>query len=249
MRSLIIFTFHIPLRWFRALLSLNIICCHILHNIGTYKGFWIGCIGTSLQLQSIITAHNQWLSKTRSVPCWTTNVFSSTVIDLVLIYKSVTSSTATALWMNPSESDDSYVTTDGQSVSLAWNKAPTWGLQPYFFTVRHLLVCWCEVLSLMRGWVCRLQLLLALASAVILGSESRGTRDYILLSQIWDFPFRLLLRLAGLRWRYSTTPTHGIWIVQSQSHFTTGGLPPISSSWRQALWDSRPEFFSTERLR
>jgi hypothetical protein len=26
---------------------------------------------------------------------------------------------------------------------------------------------------------------------------------------------------------------------QSQSYFTTGGLPPISSSWRQAPWDSR----------
>jgi hypothetical protein len=30
---------------------------------------------------------------------------------------------------------------------------------------------------------------------------------------------------------------------QSQSYFTTGGLPPISSSWRQAPWDSRPEIF------
>jgi hypothetical protein len=30
---------------------------------------------------------------------------------------------------------------------------------------------------------------------------------------------------------------------QSQSYFTTGGLPPISSSWRQAPWDTRPEFF------
>jgi hypothetical protein len=30
---------------------------------------------------------------------------------------------------------------------------------------------------------------------------------------------------------------------QSQSHFTTGGLPPISSSWRQAPWDSRPVYF------
>jgi hypothetical protein len=38
--------------------------------------------------------------------------------------------------------------------------------------------------SLTRGWVCRLQLLLALASAVILGSESRGTHEHILLSQI-----------------------------------------------------------------
>jgi hypothetical protein len=40
--------------------------------------------------------------------------------------------------------------------------------------------------SLMRGWVCRLQLQLALASAVILGSESRGTHEHILLYQIRD---------------------------------------------------------------
>jgi hypothetical protein len=33
-----------------------------------------------------------------------------------------------------------------------------------------------------------LQLLLALASAAILGFEARGTRDHILLSQIRDFP-------------------------------------------------------------
>jgi hypothetical protein len=32
------------------------------------------------------------------------------------------------------------------------------------------------------------QLLLAFASAVILGSESRGSHDHILLSQIRDFP-------------------------------------------------------------
>jgi hypothetical protein len=42
--------------------------------------------------------------------------------------------------------------------------------------------------SLTRGWVCRLQLLLALASAVILRSEFRGTHDHILLSQIRDPP-------------------------------------------------------------
>jgi hypothetical protein len=30
---------------------------------------------------------------------------------------------------------------------------------------------------------------------------------------------------------------------QSKSYFTTGGLPPISSSWRQAPWDPRSEFF------
>jgi hypothetical protein len=42
--------------------------------------------------------------------------------------------------------------------------------------------------SLTRGWVCRLQLLLALANAFILRSESRGTHDHILLSQIRGFP-------------------------------------------------------------
>jgi hypothetical protein len=40
--------------------------------------------------------------------------------------------------------------------------------------------------SLTRGWVCRLQLLLVLASAVILRSESRGTHDHILMYQIQD---------------------------------------------------------------
>jgi hypothetical protein len=57
-----------------------------------------------------------------------------------------------------------------------------------FITVREFRVCWCESLSLTRERVCRLQLLLVLTSAVILGSESRGTRDNILLSQIRDSP-------------------------------------------------------------
>jgi hypothetical protein len=42
--------------------------------------------------------------------------------------------------------------------------------------------------SLTRGWVCRLQLLLVLASTVIHRSDSRGTHDQILLSQIRDSP-------------------------------------------------------------
>jgi hypothetical protein len=41
---------------------------------------------------------------------------------------------------------------------------------------------------LTRGLVCRSQLLLVLASAVILRFESRGTHSLILLSQIRDFP-------------------------------------------------------------
>jgi hypothetical protein len=56
-------------------------------------------------------------------------------------------------------------------------KHPSGSYDQIFVTVRQLRVCWCRVLSLTRERVGRLQLLLGLASAVILGSESRGTRD------------------------------------------------------------------------
>jgi hypothetical protein len=99
---------------------------------------------------------------------------------------------------------ESCITTDGQSTNLSWNKAPILGLRPDFFTRRQLRVCWCGAFSLTRGRVCRLHLLLVLASALIFGTECRGTRDLILLSQIRDFLLRRFLRLTGLRWRYST---------------------------------------------
>jgi hypothetical protein len=79
-----------------------------------------------------------------------------------------------------------------------------------FITVRLLRVCRCGELSLTRGRVCNLLLLLVLANAVIFESESRGTRAHILLPRIRDFPIRRLLHLAGLRWRYSKPPPHGI---------------------------------------
>jgi hypothetical protein len=102
-----------------------------------------------------------------------------------------------------------YITTDGQPANLSWNKAPIWGLRPDLYYCLQVAGCWFAALSLTRGRVCRLLLLLALTSAVFLESESLGTRDHIFLSQIWDFPFRRLLRLAGSRWKYSTPPPHG----------------------------------------
>jgi hypothetical protein len=77
-----------------------------------------------------------------------------------------------------------------------------------FITLWQLRSYFCRTASLTRGRVCRLQFPLVLASAVIFRSESLRTGDHI-LSQFWDFPFRRLLRLAGLRWRYSTPPPHG----------------------------------------
>jgi hypothetical protein len=115
-----------------------------------------------------------------------------------------------ALWLLESSRVESCAKTDGQSASLSWNKAPIWDLQPdFYYCQTRVFFMW--ALSLKVGQVCRLQLLLDLASAVVLESESRGIRDHILLAQICAFPFGRLLRLAGLRWRYLTPPPHGIY--------------------------------------
>jgi hypothetical protein len=53
---------------------------------------------------------------------------------------------------------------------------------------RQLRVCYFVATSLMRGNICNLLLLLVLASAVLLGSESRGTEDHILLPQFLRLP-------------------------------------------------------------
>jgi hypothetical protein len=55
------------------------------------------------------------------------------------------------------------------------------------FTVRQLRICSCGAPSLTRGRAYRSQLLLALSSALILGSQSLGTHGPILLTQIPDF--------------------------------------------------------------
>jgi hypothetical protein len=102
---------------------------------------------------------------------------------------------------------------------------------------RQLRVCYFVAPSRTRGRVSDLlvQLFLGLARAVTLGSKSRRTHGHILLSHLrlpepglpgpliyippeqggpviplaTGFPFRLLLRLAGLRWRCSNPPPHG----------------------------------------
>jgi hypothetical protein len=117
-------------------------------------------------------------------------------------------------------------------------KHPSGAYDQIFITVRRLRVCLCEALSLTRGRVCRLQLLLALTRAVIFGSESCGTRDPILLSQI-RLPFSSSPTTRRVTVEvFDPASTRDCPECQSQSqrqrYFTTAGLPPISSSWRQA---------------
>jgi hypothetical protein len=94
-----------------------------------------------------------------------------------------------AIITRSSGQSQSYIATDGQSISKSWFRAPSGAHDQIFITVWQLLSCFCGAPSLTRGRVCLLYILLALASVALLGSESLGTRDHILLSQIWDFLF------------------------------------------------------------
>jgi hypothetical protein len=79
-------------------------------------------------------------------------------------------------WLCSESESESYVTTDGQSASLSWYKAPIRGLRPDFASVRNMEYVWQlrswfrGSPSLTRGRVCLLYVPLALASAVFLGS-------------------------------------------------------------------------------
>jgi hypothetical protein len=83
----------------------------------------------------------------------------------------------------------SHFTTGGlSSISSSWRQAP-WDSGPaFFFQLKHCCHSPYVTALLTRKYVCYLQLLLTLASAVNLGSDSCGTHDHILLSQIGDSP-------------------------------------------------------------
>jgi hypothetical protein len=101
----------------------------------------------------------------------------------------------------------------------------------------------------MRGRLCLLYMLLALASAILLRSEFLGTRERILLCQIWDFPFRSLVRLTGSRWRYSTPPPHGCNLAE-RSRAVAYCRQPASTVTPdiEPLWDPWPYICSVSRL-
>jgi hypothetical protein len=81
-------------------------------TVSTYRGYtwliitvldWmIGFTDTSITITLNFNNYNsshRWLSRTPSIPYWTTSVFSSTVTDSVLIHESVTSSASVVRWL------------------------------------------------------------------------------------------------------------------------------------------------------
>jgi hypothetical protein len=100
---------------------------------------------------------------------------------------------------------------DRQSVSLSANTAPIWGLRPDFY--------YCQTVAGLLMWGALSIEMTDVSFTVTAGPRQRShsqirvpwdSRPYFLLSQSWDFPFLRLLRLTGLRWRYSTLPPHEI---------------------------------------
>jgi hypothetical protein len=131
----------------------------------------------------------------------------------------------------------SYVTTDGQSASLSWCQAPVWGPRPDFYYCQTVAVM--PMWGALADERTRLSFTMAAGlrqrshSRVRVPrdswpyftvSDSRlpqpggpGPRIYIpqeqggpVITPGTGFPFRRLLRLAGLRWRYSNPPQRGV---------------------------------------
>jgi hypothetical protein len=111
---------------------------------------------------------------------------------------------------------ESYVTTDGQSASVSWIKAPSCGLWPDFH--------YCQAVAGLLMWGALSDERTGLSFTIAVGLRQRSH------SRVRDFPFCRLLRLAGLRWRYSTAPPHGIQRMNSVSLFITSGRTEYKSS-------------------
>jgi hypothetical protein len=87
------------------------------------RGFWIWWLDLlalpynyRYTLNSFSTTSGWWISHVVWLSDWS---LVSRILDLELY--------------SPWTESESYVTTDGESASLSWNKAPIWGLRPDFY--------------------------------------------------------------------------------------------------------------------
>jgi hypothetical protein len=123
-------------------------------------------------------------------------------------------------------------------------KHPSGAYDQIFITVRQLRISCCGALSWREE-----ESVVYNCCCSSPGHSFSGPRPAGLATIFYTLRFETSLFVASYN---SQGYGGGIWprlhtgnlIFQSQSYFTTGGLPPISSSWRQATWDSRPEFFT-----
>jgi hypothetical protein len=107
--------------------------------------------------------------------CYNGNLNTWTVVSLT------TAKFKPLIFLNQSQSQGDFKTGGLPPISSSWRQATIDSRQGIFFQLNPWGHSPYVTSSLMREWMCRFQFLLVLASAVILWSESRGTRDHILL--------------------------------------------------------------------
>jgi hypothetical protein len=112
------------------------------------------------------------------------------------------------------------------SVSKSWRRAPSWAHDKVFITVSHLRSCFCE--------------------AVFVWFESRGTRDHILLYQIWNFLF-VASYDSGSWWKLARDPRYTSSIASDQ-HQQKTPFPDNSSifleSYLPRRWRETSQFLN-----
>jgi hypothetical protein len=101
------------------------------------------------------------------------------------------------------------------SLSLSVMLRPTVS-RPVCLGIKHRFGAYDQLFFFLLSDSCRFVMWGALSdertglSFRIAAGPRQRSHSRVRLSQIQDFPFRCLLRLAGLRWRYWTVPPHGI---------------------------------------
>jgi hypothetical protein len=154
-------------------------------------------------------------------------------------------------WLFQSQS---YITTDGQTASLSSCEATIWGLRPDFY--------YCLTVACLFMWGAVSDERTGLPFTSVSGPRQRS-RSWVRLSQD-SWPYftvsdsrlpqpggpgpRIFQTVSLLKSRHGPRSTENTalycceWITlsQSQNYFKSGGITPISSSWRRAPWDSRP---------
>jgi hypothetical protein len=149
----------------------------------------------------------------------------------------------TSWFITHSSESESQITTDGQSASLCWNKAPIWGLQPYFY--------YCQTVSGLSMWHALPDERTGLSFTTAAGPRQRS---HFRVPVLWD-P-RQYFTVSDLRLPFSSPPTtrrvtvevfdpatRGPTVCQSRSHIATDGRSV--SQW----WSSWPDIITVWQLR
>jgi hypothetical protein len=185
------------------------------------------------KIHSAVTAATSWISPSRKLPIlhnlWLTPVWNPWRHSVGEISKYSYWALKQVAYKDASQSQI-YITTDGQSLLVSKS---IWGPRSDF-RYRQLRVCWCGMPSLTK----RMGLSFTIATGPRQRSYSRvrdpqdswpyftvsnsrllqpggpGLRIYIPPGT--GFPFRRLIRLAGLRWRYLTSPPPGAKYISSK---------------------------------